>query len=316
LNFGVWEGGGTVVAVLKVLNLAGYGTDWGGGIICDFVCEEMDEDRERKFVSCDRVRKMIADFLATKEMTQTEFLKRIHCNSNSYQRFMKLKGSTSGSGNGVYWGALDFFEARKQQEKEEKARDPAKYKRKMAEQRDEKKVKKAKGDDLLDRMGKIRSEGEGNAMFVDPHGAVYDNCDVVRKKIREFLAEGTVTLTGWLKFIGNVNNGSYQKFMSFTGKGAGAANATYVPAYWFFEQKRVMEGQPKSKARIEAEKNFGEDGYSLRNDDGKRWVCKFDSPNPDIYDIDKMAAKRRMMEASSSSSSFAAVSSNENNLMQ
>lgn len=59
--------------------------------------------------SCDAIRKKINMFLATKEMTQTEFLRQIGgVNSNSFQRFMKLKGAYSGSDNGTYRGAVEL----------------------------------------------------------------------------------------------------------------------------------------------------------------------------------------------------------------
>ena len=74
--------------------------------------EEFDQDDilmqqvEKLKWSCDRIRKKINEFLATKEMTQTLFLSTIHCNSNSCGRFMKLKGSWNGTQNGCYWGAV------------------------------------------------------------------------------------------------------------------------------------------------------------------------------------------------------------------
>jgi hypothetical protein len=219
-----------------------------------------------KHVTCDRMRKMIADFLSTKEMTQTAFLKEIGCYANTYHRFMGLKGPYKGDKTTVYYRASKFFDERKKKEVEERERDPASHKRKLAEQREEKKVKRAKGDDLLERMEKIRSEGESNPLYVCPYGPVEDNCDVVRKKIREFLNEGTVTLTGWLKFIGNISNVSYNNFMSYTGSGVGYLNGTYRAAYWFFEQKRVMEGQPKSKERIEKEKRLEEEEAKIRHE--------------------------------------------------
>jgi hypothetical protein len=89
----------------------------------------------------------LQNFLATKEITQTEFLQEIHVNPNSFQRFMSYKGmihgqatrifsvryhrkicyvidfkfefefnlsmtrmtGNSGVDNGTYWGALQYF---------------------------------------------------------------------------------------------------------------------------------------------------------------------------------------------------------------
>jgi hypothetical protein len=56
------------------------------------------------------VRKEIEAFLATKKMTQTDFL--VECgkvNSNSLRNFMSLKGAWNNTANGSYYGALVFF---------------------------------------------------------------------------------------------------------------------------------------------------------------------------------------------------------------
>jgi hypothetical protein len=92
--------------------------------------EQMSEDNEPYLrVSCDTIRKKINIFLATKEMTQTAFLLAIgKVNNNSYQNFMRLKGSNGGCNNGTFYGAAKFFydrdQAEKQAAKEQKAKDP------------------------------------------------------------------------------------------------------------------------------------------------------------------------------------------------
>jgi hypothetical protein len=73
--------------------------------------------RTEPLPSCDKVRRDITMFLATKEMAQIKFLDTISVNANSFGRFMKLKGSTSGRQNGTYWGAVRFFEHRKGKKK-------------------------------------------------------------------------------------------------------------------------------------------------------------------------------------------------------
>lgn len=71
------------------------------------------ENIGRKFVSCNVIRKKITLFLATKEMTQTAFLSAIGgVNSNSFNRFMKLKEAYGGIDNGTYEGARKFFDRR------------------------------------------------------------------------------------------------------------------------------------------------------------------------------------------------------------
>jgi thiamine pyrophosphate-dependent acetolactate synthase large subunit-like protein len=94
-----------------------------------------------KAASCE-VRKMIADFLATKEMSQADFLIRIGCSSSSYQKFLKVDGPHSGTSNAVYSATLKFFQERMEKENQEKAKDPVKHKRKLGQQKDEKRQRK------------------------------------------------------------------------------------------------------------------------------------------------------------------------------
>ena len=75
--------------------------------------DDDDCDHETAKWSCDVMRKKIATFLASKEMTQTAFLKA--CGGiapNSYGNFMKLKGKWNGTQNGTFWGAQRFFAMR------------------------------------------------------------------------------------------------------------------------------------------------------------------------------------------------------------
>ena len=122
---------------------------------------------------------------------------------------------------------------------------------------------------------------------------IYDNCDVLRTKVHRFLIDSGVGIGALLKAVGNINSGSWASFKKMKGKGAGAANVCYPAFYRFFEQKRLLEKKPKSKARKAAELNFGARGYSRRHDDGKRLVFGGGPVNPDVFDIDKMAARRR-----------------------
>ena len=73
--------------------------------------DDMIDNTEPK-ISCTSMRIKIKKFLATKEMTQTQFLATIGCNSNSLGRFMKLRGPWSGINNGVFWGSQRFFAQR------------------------------------------------------------------------------------------------------------------------------------------------------------------------------------------------------------
>ncbi|KAG6612148.1 Major Facilitator Superfamily (MFS) [Phytophthora cinnamomi] len=236
--------------------------------------EEFDEDNPQwaKW-SCQQIRAKIRNFLGTKEMTQTAFLKLCDINSNSFYRFMNLKGPYGGSDNQTYELAAIFFYRREKQQQEEKAKlkavKPAERKRKAAEVK-ENKAKKAKtGDDLLQKIQDVELPD------ADEDGAVpvYDDCDEIRKKINYFLGEKTVTKAAFLRALGDVNSNSLRTFMNMKrGAGSGAANVVYRTAYVFFEKKRVLEGGKKTKKRLDNEAKQGPNGFPLRHDNGMRWV--------------------------------------------
>jgi len=44
--------------------------------------------------------------------------------------------------------------------------------------------------------------------------------------------------------------------MAAKGDGGGAENGTYTGAYIFFEKKRIWEGKPKGKKRLDSEAQY------------------------------------------------------------
>jgi len=89
---------------------------------------------------------------------------------------------------------------------------------------------------------------------------IYDDCNEVRRKIRLFFSNANTeykcTQKHFLQVIGNVNSNSYRRFMAAKGEGGGAENGTYTGAYIFFEKKRIYEGKPKLKRRLESEEMY------------------------------------------------------------
>ncbi|KAK3167129.1 hypothetical protein OEA41_010255 [Lepraria neglecta] len=63
--------------------------------------------------SCDAIRRKINNFINFGEMKVNEFQRACNINSNSYGRFMKLKGPYAGDGNQTYEATFRFFERRK-----------------------------------------------------------------------------------------------------------------------------------------------------------------------------------------------------------
>ena len=62
--------------------------------------------------NCNDIRKRINAFLQTGEMKVTEFQRELGINSNSYGRFMKLRGPWSGAENQTMSSAYLFFKKR------------------------------------------------------------------------------------------------------------------------------------------------------------------------------------------------------------
>lgn len=129
--------------------------------------------------SCNVIRGEITRFLATGTMTQTAFLGEIGCNSNSFGRFMKLKGAWNGTQNGVYWGAARLFERQRRRQEWEEKNNPAAAKRKRAEAGTANQKKAKVGDELMNKLAAI----EGS--YVE--GPIYDSCPEVRRKVTAFM---------------------------------------------------------------------------------------------------------------------------------
>mmetsp|Transcript_8628 Transcript_8628/g.14334 ORF Transcript_8628/g.14334 Transcript_8628/m.14334 type:complete len:213 (-) Transcript_8628:275-913(-) len=195
-------------------------------------------------------------------MTQTEFLRIIGCNSNSFGRFMRLKGAWNGTQNGVYWGAQRFFIKREEKAKVAKASLPkADRKRKATEEAGEKAEKKLRLSSLLTSLDAIQLDNDN----------VYDDCDDIRKKSNEFIAAHCPSLSDWYKAIGNVQSKQWNDFMRHKGAGAGAAGKSYVNAYILLEKYRIHTGAAKTAKRLRNEKE-NPDGFPLRHDNGMRYV--------------------------------------------
>ncbi|KAI5800222.1 hypothetical protein DFH27DRAFT_73510 [Peziza echinospora] len=104
---------------------------------------------------------------------------------------------------------------------------------------------------------------------------IYDDCNEIRRKIRAFFSNNNTeyrcTQKYFLEVIGNVNSNSYRRFMAAKGEGGGAENGTYTGSYVFFEKKRVWEGKPKGKKRLDAEVQYPE-GRDLVDSNRPVWV--------------------------------------------
>ena len=103
---------------------------------------------------------------------------------------------------------------------------------------------------------------------------VYDSCAELRMKIEVFLLRKGVTKRNLCVALGNINNNSLNRFLRGQGQDQ-KGNCAYVNAYVFFEKMRLMEGQPKSAARLRNEECLGSAGFDVTKSKGGRPPCYF-----------------------------------------
>ena len=97
---------------------------------------------------------------------------------------------------------------------------------------------------------------------VPSDGPIYDTCPEIATKIHKFLLRDGVTKNLFCTALGNINHRSLRQFLDGEGQDR-CGNITYRCAYVFFEKLRILEGKPKSEARLKNEQDFPE-GFSIK----------------------------------------------------
>lgn len=254
-----------------------------------------------------QLQKYIDECKANRTMTQTAIIQSMGVNNNSFRRFMNpktYKNQWSATSNSTYDAAARLLEEvqydKEQAKKAEKEKNKLAKKRKafvaiatIVDDEGSKKVKAGKSNlktsttttatvvttknktptkskpqlkqemyDLIQRINAVED--------ISIKDGVYDTCAQVVKKIKAFLAREGMNKAMLLEALGNINTGSMNRFLSGKGQDQ-CGNITYRQAYIFFEKLRVLEGKPKSKARLknEAEKSGG---FSLVKERAGKWI--------------------------------------------
>lgn len=196
--------------------------------------------------------------------TQTAILEDMGVNNNSFRRFMDpktYKNQWSARQNSTYWAAAKLLERIKiEKERSKKASKKASSgKRKASDalgssatsstSKVNKTTSKASAkSEVLDLMRRV-NEVEG----VSYENGVFDTCPQVITKIKAFLSRDGLTKADFLRHgLGGVNSGSMNTFLA-SKKQDKCGNVTYKRAYEFFERLRILEGKPKSQARLKNE---------------------------------------------------------------
>ncbi|KAJ6640010.1 hypothetical protein Bhyg_12759 [Pseudolycoriella hygida] len=93
------------------------------------------------------------------------------------------------------------------------------------------------------------------------YGPVIDDCDEVRRKIREYIFKISCDATTFARAI-NVHPSSLTHFLRQKGFGGGAGSKVYPAAYYHFEKMRIDHHEGISKHRKWSEEWYP-DGYEL-----------------------------------------------------
>jgi hypothetical protein len=230
-------------------------------------------------LSAAQVRSRIGKFLATKEMSQKDFMLAIGgVNSSSLRTFLAHKGD-KGYGSCVYSGASAFFGEREAEAKQakvdakaaEKAMPAADRKRKREDEKSDAAAKKASSGDMLDAAAAVtlplvanagQDEDEALVSNSPAQVAIFDNCDEVRQKGLDFLNDTGTTKAAFLKACDGLNNNSWGKFVACKGPEKGRGNKAYRAVFSFLERIRVARGEAKTAKRLKNEANLGSRGFS------------------------------------------------------
>ncbi|KAJ6640005.1 hypothetical protein Bhyg_12754, partial [Pseudolycoriella hygida] len=94
------------------------------------------------------------------------------------------------------------------------------------------------------------------------YGPVFEDCDEVRRKIREYISTNSANVAKFARAI-NVYSESLRHFLNQKGFDNGAGSIAYPATYYYFEKMRMDHEEEKSEHRLWSEKHYPH-GYKLR----------------------------------------------------
>jgi len=245
-NQGYWCLAGTVPHIAKRQKGAPFAK----------VLAHEDPDKKGFFIyeDCDQMRTKITRFLATKQIMQTAWLRDLQVNSNSFRRFMSLKGDTSGLTNNMFWAAAKFFH-----DKQSKPSAPS-ASSSSSSSSSTPAAPKESAEKLLERINKIQLPEDFE---------LKRSCSWVRRQLNEFLALKVMSQTALLQHL-QVNSNSYRRFMAQRGAWDGTSNGLYRAAGEFFEKKIRADKALKKQSKKAGGKAQGAKGQAKEKVGAKR----------------------------------------------
>jgi hypothetical protein len=188
-------------------------------------------------------------------MTQTQIINKMGVNSNSFYKFMNpetYKDQWSAVQNGTYWAAAKLLAqvkydkelAKKVGGKRKSVEEGGSSKRaKVDSYKKPRVLVQLEALDLIERIQNVE------LVSIWP---VYDSCPQLVKKMKDFLQRPGMTKSNLCLALGAINSGSLNKFLMSKGQDQ-CGNVAYRQGWIFFEKLRILEGRPKSDARLRNE---------------------------------------------------------------
>jgi hypothetical protein len=224
--------------------------------------------------TCNGVRRKIRTWIESGAMKIGEFQNAIGVSSNAYSSFMNRNKTWDGEGCDTYWKAAIFFKKRELLGLPLKAAKNSKKKAKT--------TSATAGAALLDVSGVTLDREE------ECQVPVFDTCDTVRKKIRAFIARDGITRAAFVRALSTflpadrkVSDANLRYFLGLKGPSAGNTTAMFYAAYVFFEKRRIKDGKPKTKLRLEMEDVYDWRGMDLDTPSNTVYIG---SANTELYE--------------------------------
>lgn len=221
--------------------------------------------------NCNQIRTKINNWINGGNEKVTHFQKRLSINSNSYGRFMALKGPWSGSDNQTLSAAHQWFCER--EAKGLKIPAPKKASASEAQKWDASKMPKLDDEDA----GEVR---------------IYATCADLRTQIRAHLRQPGVTQASFAREISKcvgdqgspIQGVQVASFLKKKDIMAGNTSGAFYASYVYFERMRLRDGKSKSKKRQEMEARWGwQGGVDLRHvSENQHYIRSANAPPPTI----------------------------------
>lgn len=227
--------------------------------------------------TCNQVRGKINKLVDSGIMKKVEFCKATHLSSKNLSDFLSKKGTYGGSGCTAYHSAWMWFKQR-----ELAGLKMPDVKKRQKRDADAAAAAAAASASVANFGGASASAGAGAASTTKPGPAastphisnihlegeetdeveVYDTCDEIRRKINAHLKTPGLTQTQFCRDLyaqlrapkcKGIQTKQLSDFRGQKGSRTGAKSTVFYAAYVYFEKRRIAEGKPKSKHRLEME---------------------------------------------------------------